>query len=331
MNKLKLKPLSEQVIVITGAGSGIGAATAKAAARAGARVVLAGRDEAALGEVAKAIHAEGGEAISVVMDVGRQEDHSQLLQRAQESFGAVDTWVNNAGVSIFGDLLTVPLEDQRQLFETTYWGVVYGSLTAAAYLKERGGALVNVGSEVSDRAIPLQGAYSAAKHAVKGFTDALRMELRTQEAPVSVTLIKPASIDTGFTRHARNYMDVEPTLIPPVYAPELVADAILYAACTPARDVYVGSAAAMMGSLGQRVSGVMDRLAGWMTRRQRSDVPATHDGDALYEPGLRTSAPRPSNVRRHSVYTQLRTHGGGMLWVGAGALLLLGTAMTRRR
>src|SRR5690606_41189815 len=118
-------------------------------------------------------------------------------------------------------------EDQRQLFETNFWGVVYGSLTATSQLRLTGGAIINVGSEVSDRAIPLQGVYSASKHAVKGYTDALRMELEAENAPVSVTLIKPASVDSGYVQHAKAYMDVERRVPPPVYGPNGVADATL--------------------------------------------------------------------------------------------------------
>lgn len=331
MRKVNLKPLSEQVMVITGGGSGIGAATARAAARQGARVMLAGRDAQALDNVAESIRGDGGQAATFVMDVGREEDHQKLLQAALDAFGAVDTWVNNAGVTIFGTLQQVPMEDQRQLFETDYWGVVYGSLTAAAHLRVNGGALINLGSEVSDRAIPMQGAYSAAKHAVKGFTDALRMELMQEGAPISVTLIKPASIDTDYTRRARNYMEVEPVLPPPVYAAELVADAILYAAQKPERDLYVGSASKMMSALGQRAPALMDKLAGWLTRHQRSDVPASHEGDGLYEPGVRSATPSPSHVRKHSMYTHFNTRGKGLFWLGTGAVVLLGTALARRR
>ena len=117
-----------------------------------------------------------------------------------------------------------------RLFEINFWGTVYGSLIAAEHLKRRGGALINVGSVASDLALPIQGMYSASKHAVRGFTDALRMELEEAGAPVSVTLIKPTSINTPLPQHARNDTDREPKLPPPVYEPEEVAMAILHAA-----------------------------------------------------------------------------------------------------
>jgi NAD(P)-dependent dehydrogenase (short-subunit alcohol dehydrogenase family) len=245
---VRLKRLSDQVVVITGASSGIGLATARMAAGRGARLVLAGRNERAVAEVAAEIRAAGGEAVPVVADVGRAEDMRRIADAAIERFGTFDTWINNAGASVFGTIERTPLADHRRLFETNYWGVVHGSLAALEHLRTRGGALINIGSVLSDRAVPYQGAYCASKHAVKGFTDSLRMELEADGLPISVTLIKPTSIDTPFAEHAKSYMPSEPRLPPPVYAPELVAEAILHAAEHPVRDLYVGGAGRMLAA-----------------------------------------------------------------------------------
>ena len=326
--KPRLKGLNHQVMVITGASSGIGRATAKAAAARGARLALACRNREALDALVAELRRSGADAIAVTTDVGVYDDQAALLAAALERFGRVDTWVNNAGVSIFGLLADVPIEDQRKLFETNYWGVVYGSLLAAAYLRKSGGALINLGSEVSDRAVPLQGAYSASKHAVKGFTDALRMELQDAGAPVSVTLIKPAAIQTGFVRHAKNLLDVEPQLPPPIYAPEVVADAILFAAEHPQRDIYVGGASKLISAAGARMPGLMDRLFGPMLiRQQRTDTPASPRADALHQAGEDYAEADPTDrvVLKHSVYTHLSTRGRG--WVLAGAALALGCAL----
>ena len=334
--KVRLKKLHDQVIVITGASSGIGLATAQLAARHGAKVVLACRNQQALDEVVANLRAEGGDAMAVQADVGVAADHDRILGAAIERYGRVDTWVNNAGVSIFGRLEDVPIEDQRRLFDTNYWGVVYGSTTAVAHLKKQGGALINVGSEVSDRAVPLQGAYSASKHAVKGYTDALRMELEADGAPISVTLIKPASIATGYSQHARNYMDVEPRLPPPLYAADTVARAILYAAEHPRRDIFVGSASKAISSMGQRMPAMADRMAGWLIRHQRSDTPAGDRADALYEAGAPVHDDtahhdgHPPHVRKTSIYTHLTTGGRGLLWAGAAALVC-GTVISAAR
>lgn len=318
--KLSLKPLKEQTIVITGASSGIGRATAREAARRGARLVLASRNKAAIEELVEELKGEGAAAVAVVADVGNAEDHDKIVQTAMLSFGGFETWVNNAGVSIFGKLEDVALEDQRQLFETNYWGVVYGSMAALNELRQRGGALINVGSELSDVAIPLQGAYCASKHAVKGFTDSLRMELEIEKAPVSVTLIKPGSIDTGFVEHAKNYLDVEPKLPPPVYSPKAVAEAILYAAEHPMRDIYVGGAARATAAFGQTMPGMADKVLGpKMHQAQRSRRPAEERQDALWHSGEPVEGGSNPHVCATSLYTDFSTRWRNVACVGLGA------------
>jgi len=186
--KITLKPLQDQVVVITGATSGIGLATARMAAERGARLVLAARSEGALGQLVQEIEASGGTAVSVVADVAQEADSASIAAKAQEAFGGFDTWINNAGTGLYGRVDSVSIEDMRKLFDVNFWGVVYGSREAARHLKQSGGgAIINLGSEVSERSVPLQGIYSASKHAIKGFTEALRMELEDAGAPISVT------------------------------------------------------------------------------------------------------------------------------------------------
>jgi len=322
--KPTLKPLENQTIVITGASSGIGRATAREAARRGARLVLASRNRAALDALVQELKSQGAAAVAVVADVGNAEDHEKIVQTAMLSFGGFETWVNNAGISIFGKLEDVAIEDQRQLFETNYWGVVYGSMAALPELRQRGGALINVGSDVSDRAFPLQGAYSASKHAVKGYTDALRMELEAEHAAVSVTLIKPGAIDSGFVQHAKNYLDVEPRLVPPVYSPKAVAAAILYAAEHPIRDVYVGGAARAISAFGQYLPGMADRLLGpQMHRAQRSRRPAEERQDALWHSGEPVDGGDAPGVCRSSLYTDFSTRWKGVACASLGAAAAL--------
>jgi len=204
------KALNDQVIVITGASSGIGLATARMAARRGAKVVLVARNAEVLAAEQARLQAAGGRAIHVVADVGSREALEGVARSAVEAFGGFDTWVNVAGLTIYGNLWDVEDRDSERLMRTNFWGTVNGSLVAVEHLKDKGGALVNVGSVASDLAFPLQGMYCASKHAVKGFTDALRMELLQDGIPIGVTLIKPTSIDTPLPHRARNYMDREP-------------------------------------------------------------------------------------------------------------------------
>jgi len=175
----------------------------------------------------------------------------------------------------------VPLEDQRRAFETNYWGVVHGSLVALEHLSHRGGAIVNIGSVLSERAFPLQGAYSASKHAVKGFTDALRMELLHEGLPVAVTLIKPAGIDTPYEEHAENYLPMRPRNPPPMYAPEVVATAILHAAEHPVRELTVGGSGRLLETLDHWLPGLTDRImARLLPGMQQSREPAHARGPA---------------------------------------------------
>lgn len=264
MTNRRLKKLKDQVIVITGASSGIGLATARLAARRGARVVMAARNADDLHAAAAEIRANGGQVLAVPTDVADEAAVSRLGEAALLEFGTLDTWVNNAGLSIYGKLADVPLADKRKLFDINFWGVVHGCRTAVRLLKQRGGVLINIGSEVSDVAIPLQGMYSASKHAVKGYTDALRMELEHDRIPIAVTLVKPSAINTPFPEHARNYLeDGVPALPAPVYAPEVVAEAILRCAERPVRDVVVGGVGRVQVALGHLAPRVSDA---WMER-----------------------------------------------------------------
>ena len=329
--KVELKPLEQQVMVITGASSGIGLATARRAAAKGAKLVVAARNNQALEHLVTELRQQGGQAVHVKADVGEENQVLRISEVAVREFGHLDTWVNNAGASIYGRCLEVSTEDMRRLFETNFWGVVYGSRIACAHLREGGGALINVGSELSETAAPLQGIYSASKHAVKGWTDALRIELADERAPISVTLIKPGPIDTPFPEHAKNYLGDLPKHVPPVYTPDSVAEAILHAAVTPVRELYVGSGAMVAATMDKWLPGITGKLAGKLL------IPGTHSGqsrreeDALYSAGdgLRERGSYPGMVRT-SIHIRAKLH---LALTGAGALAagLIATAFWRSR
>jgi short-subunit dehydrogenase len=333
--KIKLKKLSDQVIVITGASSGIGLVTARMAAKRGARVVLNARNEEALRLVSEEINAAGGEACHVAGDVGQIDDVRNIANEAVRRFGGFDTWVNNAGVSIYGPVLDQSLADQRRLFDTNYWGMVHGSMVACTHLRERGGALINIGSTLSDVAIPIQGTYCASKHAVKGYTDALRLELEEEGAPISVTLIKPSTIDTPYVHHAKNLMPVEPMNPPPVYAPETVAEAILHCAEQPERDVFVGAGGKILAEAGHHAPQLTDKvLEETMFDVQKSDRPKSNNRDSLYapSPGGDERGGYPGHVAESSVYTKAKLHPliAGSLIAGVGFTLLCVGSFSRK-
>jgi short-subunit dehydrogenase len=331
--KPQLKSIDEQVIVITGASSGIGLATAEMAVERGARVVLAARSGEELRETVERLNRNGKRATYVVADVADERAVETIAQTAEREFGGFDTWVNNAGISIYGRLVDVPLEDKRRVFETNFWGTVYGCRAAVKRLRTTGGALINVGSIVSEFAIPLQGIYSASKHAVKGYTDALRMELEEEGWPISVTLVKPGAIDTPFPEHARKHMAEQAKHTAPVYPPEEVAHAILRCAERPMREIVVGG--------GPRLMVAMAAIAPRLTElyleqtaihgQRRSDEAAS--GDALYAAShdRRTRGRQPGYVMQSSAYTRAVASDAfrASPLVAAGLLLALGVRAWR--
>lgn len=328
---VKLRNINEQVIVITGASSGIGLTTARMAAEQGARLVLAARNGEALDQLAGELRRQGAQVATVAADVGNVADVERIAQTALDRFGRIDTWVNNAGVGTFGRLEEVSLEDHQRLFQTNFWGVVHGSLEAVKRMKQHGGgALINLGSEVSERSVPLQGMYAASKHAVKAFTDALRMELEKEDAPISVTLVRPAAIDTLFAVHAKNYMDKEAALPPPVYAPDIVAKAILHCAQHPKRDLFVGGASKVISSSSAAMPRALDHFMNatmWGQQKSKADK-APGRRDALHAPDTtQTLRERQGmterTVRETSMYTAVSLNKKPLAaaLLGGGALL----------
>ena len=300
---MKLKPLAEQVLVVTGASSGIGRATALSAAKRGARLVLVARDADALALLETEIASLGGEARSRAADVANRHDMEAVATFATDAFGGIDTWVNNAGVALFSRLEDTVEADARRLFDTNYWGTVNGALVAVAALRDRGGAIVNVGSIAGDFGVPLQGMYSASKHAVRAFTDTLRIELEAEGAPISVTLIKPAAIATPILAHLGNTTGREARLPQPHYAPGEVAHAILHAAEHPQRDIYVGGAGRLMSAFAAAVPHLADKVsARFGEDAQLGDV-ATPAGDNLHASSGREAA-EDGETGRRSLYTR---------------------------
>lgn len=329
------RPIQDQVIVITGASSGIGLTTAQQAARQGAKVVLAARNARDLERAAEALQREGHNALAVPTDVTDVAQVETLAERAIDAFGRIDTWVNNAAVGAYASFAEQPLEDFEQIVRTDFMGQVYGAKAALPYLKASHGALICVGSAESRRGVPLQAAYSAAKHAIKGFLDALRVELQHEGANVRVTLVLPSSINTPFFDKAKTQLGVKPMPLPPVYAPELAAEAILRAAAGNERDVFVGGAGKVL-ALGERLSPkLMDlqlRRIGFTKQRTDESKPADAPNnlyDALDDDGGTHGAFREKE-RSFSPYQQL-TARSALSALGTAAALGLGAALVSAR
>jgi short-subunit dehydrogenase len=336
MTKITLKPLADQVMLITGASSGIGLVTAKAAAKAGTRVMLVARNEAALAQTVRDIEAAGGTADFAVADVGDLAALRRAAEKAIARFGRIDSWVNNAGVAIYAKLLDTPLDEHERLFRTNYFGAVNGATVAVEHLRGEGGALITVASIVADIPTAAMGAYAASKHAVRGYIESLRIELGADALPISVTLVKPSGIDTPIAQHAANHGEGEAMIPPPAYAPEVVAEAILAAAVRPRREITVGGAGRAEVLFGVHFPALFDRLAPGL-------VPLLFDTSRPKTPAVNLFAPAAEGrersgiqlPRRTSLYTAAQLHPGAAAAIGiaaaaglVGLLSLRGSART---
>lgn len=296
------RPVSDQVVVILGASSGIGRATALAFAREGAQVVCASRGAEALQTLVQEITDAGGTAIAVPTDITDPAALHRLAQEAEARFGRIDTWVNDAAVSVYGTVEQIPLEDFRRVLEVNTLGHVAATKAALPALKRSRGVLIGVASVEGVRSLPMHAPYTMSKFALRSFYDALRMELASEHAPVAVTTILPASTGTPFWEHSRNLTGVMTKPPPPVYAPELVARAIVRAAVHPRREVPVGGAA-LGFILGQKFN---PALTDWVLslvgrRMQTTDRP--DNGTDILE----TPTPGPGQVHGDAV-THLVQH-----------------------
>lgn len=324
MMKLKLKELADQVIVITGASSGIGLTTARMAAEKGAKVVVVSRNEEALQDLVNELEKKGQTAVYVKADVGVEEDIKKVAETAIREFGKFDTWVNVAGISIFGNAMDVSIEDMKKMFDTVYWGVVYGSRTAVEHFKDKGepSALINVGSLMGDKGAPIQSTYSSAKFAVHGWTENLRMELEKDHVPVSVTLIHPGRIDTPYNEHAKSYIDKQPGHRGMIYPPEAVAEAILFSAHHPKRDMYVGGQAKLfevLGNLFPRLTNKIEEF--YLYPTQHANRPSDPKEDSALHEASNNTHQRGTHAgwkRKSSLYVKAQKHPVATLLIFAG-------------
>jgi short-subunit dehydrogenase len=265
-----------------------------------------------------------------VGDVSDPDAMEDVANAAIGEFGAFDTWVNNAGTGAYGRMTQMSLADKRRIFDVNFWGVVHGCRAAVRHLRDHGGAIVNIGSVASDLAISMLGIYSASKHAVKGYTDALRMELEQDGLQISVSLVKPSSINTPFLEHARTEMEAEPEVAPPVYAPEEVVRAILRCAEEPIRDVTVGGGGRMLSMMGTVAPRLTDAYLERVVSRQQMKDEAPRSRDALYTPqsDARRRGPTGRRTVERSAYTRaaLSDVGRALPVLALGALVAAAAA-----
>ncbi|MGH2428448.1 MAG: SDR family oxidoreductase [Candidatus Limnocylindria bacterium] len=329
------KPLNQQVVVITGASQGIGRETALQLATKGASLVLAARNEEALSELARQVERLGGQAETVITDVAEHEQVERLGQRAIDRFGRIDTWVNNAAVSIYATVEQLQPEEMERLVRVNLLGQMYGARAAIPHMKRQGGGtIVNVGSALSERAVPLQSAYVASKHGIAGFSEALRLELMHEESGIDVVLILPSSMNTPLFNFARSKMGVQPMPVPPVYEPRVVAEAICHAAEHGGREIVVGGWGKLL-TVGQWLSpSLLDRymLQGARAWKQQKTDRPDDARDNLFEPSTgpgATTGDFGQGSKSTSLYTTYLELHPERKRVALAALLLALLALVR--
>ncbi|MFH9865139.1 SDR family oxidoreductase [Streptomyces lydicus] len=334
-----------QTVVITGASAGIGRATARLFAERGANVVLLARGTTGLEAAAADVEARGGRALTVPTDVA---DHAQVesaAQAAEEAFGPIDIWVNNGFVSVFAPFTEIEPDEYRRVTDVTYLGFVHGTRAALRRMLPRDrGTIVQVGSALGERSVPLQSAYCGAKHAINGFTSALRTELLHQGSGVNVTLVKMPAVNTPQFSWVLSRLPRHPQPVAPIYQPEVAARAIVHAADHPRRKQYAVGASTMATVLANKLApALLDRyLARTGFDSQQTDEPAPADRPSnLWEPadgkdghdyGAHGIFDEHSTAR--SPLTTLARHpapvAGGLLGAALGAAVLTRTALRRR-
>ena len=230
-----------QVVVITGASAGVGRAAARAFAKEGARIGLLARGEAGLEAAKRDVEDLGGEALVLLVDMADSRAVEAAAEAVEARFGSIDVWVNNAMTSVFSPISEMSADEFRRVTEVTYLGTVNGTLSALRRMRARGrGVIVQVGSALAYRSIPLQGAYCAAKHAIKGFTESLWCELLHDDSPIHVTMVQLPALNTPQFNWVKSRLPKKAQPVPPIFQPEVAAQAILWASRHRRREVWVG-------------------------------------------------------------------------------------------
>jgi NAD(P)-dependent dehydrogenase (short-subunit alcohol dehydrogenase family) len=317
----------EPVVVVTGASGGIGRATAVAFGRRGARVALLARGGSGLDGAAEEIRRAGGVALPIVTDVAESEQVEAAAKQVETELGPLDTWVNVAFAAVFAPFDEIKPAEFRRATEVTYLGYVWGTKAALARMRPRDrGTIVQVGSALAYRGIPLQSAYCGAKHAIQGFNESLRCELLHEHSAVRVTMVQMPAVNTpqfswGLSRLPRHAQPV-----PPIYQPEVAADAVLYAADHPNRREYWVGGSTVGTLLANAIApGVLDRyLARTGFSSQQTDEPRDPDQPAnLWQPA---DSKQGHDFGTHGEFDDTSTSRSAQLWASQhhGAIGALG-------
>ncbi len=326
---MQLKPIGDQVVALMGASSGIGRDAALRFAERGAKVMISGRGEEGLSSLVDEIRGKGGEATYMVADTSDFEQVKAMADRTVEEYGRLDTWIHLAGVILDATFEQTTPEEFKRVIDINLMGQVYGAMVVLPHLKREGrGALIHISSVEAKRAFPLHSAYASSKHGIDGFLEAMRVELKHEGWPISVTQIMPGTINTPLFDKGRSKIGVKPVGMPPIYEPETVTNVLLHAAEHPERDLMAGGAAAAL-ALNQRLSPrlldtVLSTRAGFSP--QMTDEPRSESApDNLFSPiGGHDTVKNGFRALKRSSYNWLQAYP--ILRKGVLAGTVLGTA-----
>ena len=316
-----------QTVVITGASAGIGRATARLYGERGANVGLIARGQAGLDGTIRNVEDAGGKALAICADVSDFAQVQDAARQVEEFFGPIDVWINDAFTSVFSPFAEISAEEFRRVTEVSYLGFVHGTMVALALMKPRGhGTIVQVGSALGSRSIPLQSAYCGAKHAINGFTSSLRCELLHEGSGVHVTVAQMPAVNTPQFSWVRSRLPRHPQPVPPIYQPEVAARGVLFAAGHPRRRQYwVGASTAATVLANKFVPALLDRYlarTGYDSQQTAQPVDDRRP-DNLYQP---IDGPGGRDHGAHGVF-DARSHArSGQLWVDEHPRVVAGLA-----
>jgi NADP-dependent 3-hydroxy acid dehydrogenase YdfG len=310
-----VRSLRDKVIVVTGASSGVGRAVARACAARGARLALIARNGASLERAAAEVAELGGRALALPLDVSDSAAVDEAAERIAAEWGGIDVWINDAMVSVLAPVeLTTP-DEYRRVMEVNYLGYVHGTLAALRHMRRvNSGVIVQIGSALAYRSIPLQSAYCASKAAVRAFMDSLRSELIRERSKIALTMVQLPAVNTPQFDVMRNRLEHHPQPVPPVYQPELIAKAVVHAALHPRRELWLGWST-VKAILAQRlVPGFLDRYLarhGWEAQ-QTADLPPGHPRRHFRD---NLDAPLPGDRGAHGPFDDRARSFDVPLWV----------------
>jgi NAD(P)-dependent dehydrogenase (short-subunit alcohol dehydrogenase family) len=305
------RPLSEQVILVTGASSGLGRAIARAAGRSGAKVVVTARGATGLDACVREIEAFGSEALAVPADCTVQDEVGQVVERAIDRFGRIDTYVANAIVTVYAETYRYEPDELRRIMDVNFFGQVYGYWAVLPHLRESRGTFLSVQSALAYRGIPLQGGYCASKAALRSFFESARVELEKANAGVDISVVHPGAINTPQFDRDRQKLGKQPQPVPPIYQPEPFAEAVLHCCVNPVRELPLGWGAQKLlwgQKLSPRAGDLMLLRMGWKGQHTAEDKPVGSP-DNLFttlpgDPGAHGRFDAQS--RRTTLWTSLR-------------------------